>query len=488
MTISCIVLISLYVISCLANRSVRQISTLWGWSASVRVALGRLSLISATLGAFSFVAGSTVDGPMVELTELHAKALSDYREIIWQVELTLRSELGIRVADQAFGSSPASVRELAVSESFAAPLSIPAVYYKNGGSSPMTAEQLIAVKDPLNEARQTLSRQASAALEKEYSSKSWLPPADATLDGLQKVSNEALRSKFASPEQVPVWMTGIGPEVFEKTVALVLSSDRIPLLKLIAERTPIAGKLIDIVVEAIDGTVSSRVEEAAKEIVKERMDGKIGTLQQGIAERVTALIQYVHPAASSESAWAPTEVAEHSVQIQTRAAQSRFEDDIEHAIVSKTAELRSEIERFQKLAPGDGSGDLRKVLENPQSMENPALKRLHDSLESEEISLEKLKAVEKARGFAERRIGLYAANPSHLESAERILGDRFSRYWRIGLDIQMESNRRVVSRYLLEEKPESEGEEQAAKQGRRRIEFEPRRSPEFKPAARPRIR
>jgi len=441
------------------SRSKTLVANMWNWATKSSGLRDRLSLILVCVAAFTFIATGPQNSPLQELNSARAKALSDYQDVVWQVELSLRAEVIFEVAQSIYDKVPPSVRASAAVENELNLRAIPAAYYLSGFSG-MSTQQLINAQDRGTEWRNSIANQTHGALENERLGVRSVPPAGVSLRDLEGLKEEAQAMSGHEENQSLPWMNGLGPKVVSKFVELEVSSDRIPILRLVGAQMPLVGKLLDIAFDAIDESISEKIDTLAEQIVRDRASGRIQSLNQGLElARVDIVRRFTVPLLSS----ADLTQIEQEVGTNRKAAdaaQERFNADLKMALDQETQKVNHDIMLFKELAPSD-TDDLLALLNGPQYADllpfDPQLRQLRDELNSHDVSMERLRDEVKAYDFAEGKIAEFVySHPSKAVILDHVLGKDYVRYEEMGSDQRTKELTAELEAHLPDEKSEDE--------------------------------
>ncbi len=127
----------------------------WSWTKRLKAFVEHASLLFACLSAFTFVAGGTTNGPLQTLTDERADNLSKYKQIDWEITIAFQSRVAFEVAQNIYSASPPSVKQALAVENQLLSRQTPAAYFKPGFAG-MTADDLILMRDPRKQRRESL--------------------------------------------------------------------------------------------------------------------------------------------------------------------------------------------------------------------------------------------------------------------------------------------------------------------------------------------
>jgi hypothetical protein len=424
------------------RRGAKPFSNLWTWITSSRNQIERVSLVLAAVAAFSFIAGDPDGGPLEELNQATAKALEQYRDIVWQVELTLRSEVAFEAAQSLMEGSPAAIQNAVATEEQLNLRNTPSAYFASP-SLHLNLDQLLKIGDPVADRRADVETPTQAALGSERHRLTSLPPAHTSLHRLSAVQGEAQKPEHQIAPDAPAWLKGQGADVLENVVELGVSPDRIPVLKAIGDQMPLVGQLIGAVFDSFDEQITDAIKSAAERIVADRIRGKTNSLWESVPEQariIRALRPESIPTPATWRKWGAIARTESEAD----AAQAQFNADLRLALRDQEEDIARDNALYAQLDPRHpDQSDLRALLNSAQYAstvaDDPKLSRGQKLLNSNEISLDRLKAQQHAFEFAENQIGLYVVDtpPGQREAIEALIPRDIRRHYEeIGVALQ----------------------------------------------------
>jgi hypothetical protein len=430
-TAALIALISSYFLLLKRARRSASFEFAWHWTARARVAIGWASMLMFAISCFGFVAG-TGDGPLTKLEELKARSVARYNHAIWRIELDLRAHALARVVDRAYDASPPEVKSGLSIESEIAKRAMPTVYYRAHYSG-ASANDLFAGATKRDTARMLMPDKIARLIVAEHlREQAFLPPAGMTISRIEATDRNATRLEQEEP--APESPAGVGGEIVKQIVQLGVTADRISVLKLLSAQFPITGKVLEVVLEPVQDRLAADLRTIAKGIADERSGQTLTSLRDRV--RLAAVYiegRFIHQDAP-DLRWKGIQETARILARDEANALERFTADLKRAIEAEHLAAMRRVAQFQRITGKREPADLGVVLESDEFRRGPdtdsdVVGRTRDLLKSSEISIERLRAENRAKAFAEMQIGdaVYRRRAEH-SRFEEILGDDLARF------------------------------------------------------------
>ncbi len=427
----------------------------WLWIGRSQSGMKTACAVFVGIAAFSFVAGNTTDGPVERLTRIRAKALSDYTDIVWKIELSLGAHIRVEVCKQLYSSSTRSTKNAIKIENSIYSHPVPAEYYSNGHPG-MTTKEILAWKDPRKEYHSAMRKSVDSILVKERTELRGVnPPSGVTLSEIDQIQTEADGLAEQQDRDLPSWLTRAGPDIIGKTVELTVSADHVPLLRAIGEQFPLVSEILDVGFESVDDALSEKIKAIAIRIARDRASGKTSSLRGVFRSAEKAIKLDAQPRPISKTKMMQLETLTLANKAIADSAQERFTQDLVAAINREANEVSQSVRLLRQLTPADGSS---------ADLDLPDVNLLN----SNQVSISRLRAERKARDHVDTAIALDIENIENKmgnitdldrfdKRLERTLGKKKLAYY-FDLSDRLDIERFEEEKRLINEEREYEAE------------------------------
>jgi len=446
-TILLVCLIATYFLSIQWKRKDGWFTSSWRWAKLSKDVLEKFSLVLACLSTFTFLAGGPSDSPLKELSKAQAEALSEYHRILWRVQIEIHSRLAFKIAQNVYDNAPHSAKQALESEDQLASRDTPLPYYAWNFHGAKAAS-LLAMEDGTSLRDPDLKRRIESALESERKADPITrTPATVSLLKLDAVNTEAAKLEKANDHRVPTWLHGIGSDVLSEIVGLVLSNDRIPILNHIENFAPLGAEVLKAAFDSVDDSATNTIRSLAYQVVTDKFNGKIDTLDAGITSAVTAMEQRLTPRHPTADQWKQAEKKELLDKRLIASARERFQMDLSLDIGEETLRAQKTISQYDSLTGKEDTlpiehdryaTEMRNLIEESIRSGTPLEKlhfgkrRLTTNSRAGGISLSELKSVNGIRLDYESKISDFVySNPDNV-GVKSVLGNEAEKYRREG--------------------------------------------------------
>lgn len=345
-------LVVLYVASLYFNFGKAVVERLWNWSKLAEKIVGQVTLVLATIAAFTFVAGSASGCIEDRIEKDRQEAIADYSNAIWKIQLLLREKIEFEIVEMEYNQSSSVAKDALTREDALLARKIPYQYFK-AGVQHMDKEQLLGKNEYALDMLNDLEKYRQKDDSKHQDNADELPPSGFTLHQLEKLEEDANALSAVPEGPTPPWLKGIGPDVLGKIVELCISSDRIPFLQNLSDRVPMMGKLVDVAFDAIDDAVADKIGKAAREIVANRGRGDSKPISVAIEDEARLLSSQIKPPVPSTADWSNLMMMIARNEAQSNLADQEFMDDLKSAIEDEQRAERVDEFRLKRLKQPD---------------------------------------------------------------------------------------------------------------------------------------
>lgn len=445
-----VLLVGLYVLLIWKKRKTDSFSAIWKPFIGLQNSIKRVALVLTMIASFSFTAihahNDAGDGsPFQVLTEAQAKALNKYKDLAWRINLSLSAEIKIQALNKLLQDLPPADQEEVkkdLNTEFRG-MEIPPDYdtpkYRG-----LSGEKILCwaafrpnrdlqwlhiqqeciqklyrpnpdksgVYDLLNPSGQKKERSSSSG------EPATGPPPGTTLK--QLLAAETAAESGTSPVEPPAWTEGLGRDVLQNFLGLPISADHVPFLKTIAGKIPLAGKVLDIVLDTISETASVGIQSEAVQLTDELLKNPSVPLASRIRQIAAKYLKQIRQADIAQLRKAEGKAALEKPVILDRI--DRFSAD--------TAAAASE-----EAAKADALHDTMEKMHVPELESTIFGKYQSDSKHIQSLLYEEQRGVEALFDQNERQrnydFAITAALAQHTisdEVAKQVLGEKYEDY------------------------------------------------------------
>ena len=362
-----ILLIVIYVGLVWKRRKTDKLAAVWKPSGQVHNWMQRAALVLTIIASFSFTAAhannpSGAGGPMQVLNDERARALEQYQDLVWRINLSLSTEFKIQAAEALFQQLPTPEQAtLARTWKLEAEAAKVSSAYDDPHFHGMKAEQILCsaafpkradlvrldwecAQQHLLRARQWDSAENNAGAGAETMA-SPSPPPGTTLKQLQKADASVQEATKATP--APYWANSLGLDVVSQFLSQSLTSDHAPFLKAIAARMPLVGEAMNIVFDSVSDWASPRIQDEAVRLAEQQLKDPSIPLRARIHDIVAEFVPKIRRPDPVRPKKAEDRAALREASLQDRI--NRFHNDLKSAIAEqaqKSDEVLSSMEQM----------------------------------------------------------------------------------------------------------------------------------------------